>query len=110
MLRAGLEVTAAELRGQFAARDGSTELETAYADGAVRIVRSTPDRTRKGTAEHAEYTVAEGKVVLTGGSPEFADSLRGSTRGRELTWFADNDRLLVEGREGQPSVSRILKK
>ncbi len=110
MVRAGLEVTAAELRGVFAVKDDSSELETAYADGQVHIVQSAPDRTRKGSAEHAEYTVAEGKVVLTGGEPEFIDSLRGSTRGRELTWFADNDRLLVEGRENQPAVSRILRK
>jgi lipopolysaccharide export system protein LptA len=110
MVRAGLQVTSAELRGLFATKDGSSGLEMAYADGQVRIVQSSPDRTRHGSAEHAEYTVGEGKVVLTGGSPEFIDSLRGSTRGQELTWFADNDRLLVEGREGQPAVSRILRK
>jgi hypothetical protein len=49
-------------------------------------------------------------VVLTGGAPEFIDSLRGSSSGAELTWYANNDRLLVDGREGQPAVSRILRK
>ncbi len=111
MLRAGLQVSASELRGVFAtAKDGSTELETAYADGQVHIAESEPGRSRTGSAEHAEYSVSEGKVVLTGGSPEFIDSLRGSTRGRELTWYAESDRLLVEGSEGQPAFSRILRK
>ncbi|MFB3777331.1 MAG: LptA/OstA family protein [Bryobacteraceae bacterium] len=107
MKRAGLDVSASELRGLFSVKDGATVLETAYADGAVRIVDPGQGRMRKGTAEHAEYAVAEAKVVLSGGSPEFTDSLRGSTRGRILTWFADSDRLLVEGRASEPAVSRI---
>jgi lipopolysaccharide export system protein LptA len=63
-----------------------------------------------GKGEHAEYAVAQGKVVLSGGAPEFTDSLRGSTRGQRLTWFADNDRLLVDGRENQPAASVIYRK
>ncbi|HSW49318.1 MAG TPA: LptA/OstA family protein [Bryobacteraceae bacterium] len=107
MRRAGLDVSAAELRGLFSLKDGATVLETAFADGAVRIADPGQGRMRRGTAEHAEYAVAEAKVVLSGGAPEFTDSLRGSTRGRMLTWFADSDRLLVEGRESEPAVSRI---
>jgi lipopolysaccharide export system protein LptA len=110
LIRGGLQVTAAELRGVFATKDGSSELETAYADGEVRIEQSAPGRTRKASGEQAEYTVAEGKVDLAGAPAEFIDSLRGSSRGRKLTWFADSDRLLVEGSEAQPAVSRILKK
>jgi lipopolysaccharide export system protein LptA len=109
MKRAGLDVAASELRGVFGLKDGATVLETAFADGNVRILQPAPDRTRRGTAEHAEYAVSEAKVVLSGGAPEFIDSLRGSTRGRVLTWFADSDRLLVEGGENRPAVSRIRK-
>ena len=110
MSRAGMDVLAAELRGVFAVKDGSSGLETAYADGNVRITQSSPGRTRVGKGEHAEYAVAQGKVVLSGGAPEFTDSLRGSTRGQQLTWFADNDRLLVDGRENQPAASVIRRK
>jgi len=107
MVRAGMTVSAADLRGIFAAGAGSSELEKAYADGDVRIAQAAPGRTRLGRAEHAEYVVAQGKIVLSGGRPEFTDSLRGSTRGAQLTWFADDDRLLVDGRDTQPASSVI---
>lgn len=110
LLRTGLEVHSDELQGVFAAADGGSNLETAIADGKVRITRNEPGRNRQGVAEHAVYTVAQNKVVLSGGSPEFSDSLRGSTRGTQLTWFAGDDRLLVDGREGQPAFSRVLRK
>jgi lipopolysaccharide export system protein LptA len=110
MTRAGLEVSAAELRGVFAVKEDATELDTAYADGQVRIRQPAPGRIRKGSAEHAEYYVKENKVVLYGGTPWLDDGLRGSTRGERLTWFPDNDRLLVEGRPNQPAVSHILRK
>ncbi len=110
MNRAGLEVSSTELRGLFVVKDGATELDTAYADGQVRISQPAPGRTRRGSAEHAEYYVKENKLLLHGGAPQFDDSQRGSTRGERLTWFPDNDRLLVEGRKSQPAVTHILRK
>ena len=110
LLRAGLEVRSSELRGVFVEEDGGSQLQTAYADGQVRIRRDDPGRARRGSSEHAVYTVAESKIVLTGGAPEFSDSQRGSSSGAQLTWYAESDRLLVDGREGQPAVSRILRK
>jgi lipopolysaccharide export system protein LptA len=107
MKRGGLDVAASVLRGLFSIDDGATVLESAVADGNVRILQPSPGRTRKATAEHGEYVVKESKVILSGGSPEFTDSLRGTTRGRKLTWFADNDRLLIEGQEKEPAVTRI---
>ncbi len=107
LTRAGMVVTASEVRAILAEANSGTSLETAYADGKVQIVEPSPESTRRGSAEHAEYQVAEGKVVLSGGSAEFFDSRRGTTKGRELTWFTENDRLLVDGGEGQPAVSQI---
>jgi lipopolysaccharide export system protein LptA len=107
MNRAGVEVVAAALRGVFAAAGSGTNLESAYADGNVRITQQSADRTRQGTGEHAVYTVGDQVVVLSGGAPQFTDSLRGSTSGAQLTWDQRNDRLLVDGREGQPGVSRM---
>jgi lipopolysaccharide export system protein LptA len=107
MSRDGVEVTASELRGVFAAREGATELETAYADGKALISRPTPGRTSQGSAEHAEYHARENKIVLHGGAPRFDDSLKGSTKAERLTWWPDNDRLLVEG---QPAVTHLLRR
>jgi hypothetical protein len=49
-------------------------------------------------------------VILTGGQPLLVDNLKGNTRGQKLTWWVNDDRLLVEGEEGRPAKSRILKK
>jgi lipopolysaccharide export system protein LptA len=84
-----------------------SELDRAIADGDVKIRQTTPQRKRTGTSEHAEYHAAEGRILLTGGRPELVDSVKGTTRGPRLTYFANNDRLLVEGAPGQPVESRL---
>lgn len=107
MDRAGLTVTSDQLRAVFALKDGRTELEAAYADGRVNVVEKSPQRTRQGKGEHAEYYVADAKAVLYGGSPEFEDTLRGATRGTRITWYQEKDALVVEGGEAKPSASRL---
>jgi lipopolysaccharide export system protein LptA len=82
-------------------------LERAFADGAVEIVETSKDRVRRGTGEHGEYEVSSEKVVLHGGQPVLNDSVRGTARGQRLTYFANNDRLLVDGHANQPAVSKI---
>jgi lipopolysaccharide export system protein LptA len=108
--RTGVDVTASELRAHLAGKESGTQLERAYADGSVKIVHTMPGRTRQGVAEHAEYYTGEEKLVLYGGEPALVDSLRGSAHGKQLTWFINNDRLLVDGRQDQPAVSRIHRK
>jgi len=110
LVHGAVRVTAAELRGVFSQGEGAAGLETAVADGDVVIEQASGGRLRRGTGGHAEYLLAEEKVVLTGGTPEFHDSLRGFTRGRQLTWFARDDRLLVDGRPDEPAVSLIRRK
>jgi len=105
--RLNTEVTCTELRAFLLEEDGGSRMDKALADGAVEILNAAAGRTRKATAEHAEYYATGEKVVLSGGRPLLIDSIRGSTRGARLTWFANNDSLLVEGGEGRPSVSRI---
>jgi len=38
------------------------------------------------------------------------DSLRGNTRGAELTYYSNDDRLLVNGSSAKPAISHIRKK
>jgi lipopolysaccharide transport protein LptA len=83
---------------------GESRLERAVAGGQVRIVES--GGSRRATAEQAEYFAAEEKVVLRGGTPMIEQAGRGFTRGAELTYFLNDDRLLVSGRPGAPSESR----
>src|SRR5262249_50867931 len=107
--RAGLDVKSRELKA-FLKDEGDSSLDKAYADGAVEIVQVVTKRTRRGTSEHAEYYAGEEKIILEGGKPEMVDSLRGSTRGKQLTYFADDDRLLINGQPSQPAISNIRRK
>jgi lipopolysaccharide export system protein LptA len=85
-------------------------LQKAFADGSVQIVQSGPIRTRIGSSEHAEYYTEEDKIVLRGGDPTMNDSIRGNTRGSELTYYSNDDRLLVKGSDGKPATSHIRRK
>jgi lipopolysaccharide export system protein LptA len=108
--RPGLQVKGKELRAFLAESGSDSRLEKAFADGAVEIVQAAPDRTRTGTGEHAEYYTDVQKVLLRGGRPKLVDSLKGSMQGEELTYFANDGRLLGSGSPEQPINSRIRRK
>jgi len=91
-------------------KPGESSLEKATADGGVVIVRVTDGRTRRGTSEHADYFADESKIVLEGGSPLFEDSAQGTTGGRQLIYFSNDDRLLVNGAPSQPAVTKVRRK
>jgi lipopolysaccharide export system protein LptA len=112
LTRGTMVVNANELRAFLKEdeKDGGSSLDHAIADGSVKIVDTTPLRTRTGTSEHAEYYVTDAKITLQGGQPQMMDSIKGTTRGRQLTYFSNSDKLIVQGIEGQPVESRILKK
>jgi len=108
--RGGLQMKAVELRSWLAEEGADNRLQRAFADGAVEIVQTGPIRTRTGTSEHAEYYTDEDKIILRGGDPVMNDSLRGNTRGAELTYYSNDDRLLVNGSSAKPAISHIRKK
>jgi lipopolysaccharide export system protein LptA len=109
LVRSGMTVTAAEIRAWLKEGDDSS-LDHAFADGNVKIVEASPERTRTGTSEHSEYYADESKVVLMGGQPAFVDSVKGSTKGRQITYFANSQHFFVEGEEKKPVESRILRR
>jgi lipopolysaccharide export system protein LptA len=108
--RANLRVRSLELRAHLAAPGAESRLERAIAERKVEIVQTESGRTRTGTAEHAEYEVPSERILLRGGEPSFRDSVTGVTRGRELTYFAADDRLLVNGEPERPAASRLRRK
>ncbi len=110
MVRPGLVVNGKELKAYMNERDADTSLNHAFAEGAVKIVSTADKRTRTGTGEHGEYYAAERKVILNGGDSLLVDSLKGLTRGKQLTWWSNNDRLLVNGAENRPADTLYLKK
>ncbi len=110
MVRPGLMVNGKELKAYLNERDADSSLNHAFAEGAVKIVSTEDNRTRTGTGEHGEYYAAEKKVILNGGDALLVDSLKGQTRGKQLTWWSNNDRLLVNGAENRPADTLYLKK
>jgi len=109
LVRGGMTVTAKEIRAWL--REGEdSSLDRSFADGGVKIVQVSPERTRTGTAEHSEYYADQGKMILQEGQPEFVDSVKGTTRGSRITYFTTDDRMLVEGEEKVPVRTKIIKR
>jgi lipopolysaccharide export system protein LptA len=79
-----------------------SQVERAMAEGHVVVVQPG----RRATGEHGEYFAGPGKVVLTGGPPSIYDVKKGSTTGQRLTLFVHDDRLLVDGGDGSPSLTQ----
>jgi lipopolysaccharide export system protein LptA len=115
LLRDKMTVSSKEIRAFLTpkTKDNSNDssLDHAIADGNVQISQAVSlARTRTGNSEHCEYYTKDDKVVLNGGSPQMHDTVKGTTKGRQLTYFNDDDHLIVEGGKGQVAVSQMRKK
>jgi lipopolysaccharide export system protein LptA len=113
--RPGLQVKSRELKAYLAEGGAENSLEKALADGAVEIHSQGKDRTRNGTGEHGEYYTDEQKVILRGPAVKMVEQIVGApkpnvTEGTELTWWANDDRLLVTGAPAKPADTRIIRK
>jgi lipopolysaccharide export system protein LptA len=114
LTRPNLDVKATEIHAFLADASADSQLDKAIADGDVQITQAARDGTRVGTAGHAEYYTADHKVFLKEGRPKLVEHrLNGkdnTTEGTELTYFANDDRLLVNGSPAQPGQSEIKRK
>jgi lipopolysaccharide export system protein LptA len=88
-----------------------SSLDHAIATGKVTVSQVLTDgRTRVGTSEHCEYYTTDSKVVLNEGAPQIVDSYKGLTKGKKLTYFSDDDHLIVDGQKDQLAYTRMKKK
>jgi len=78
------------------------QVDRIVAEGKVMVAQPT----RRATGERLVYTAAEDKFVLTGGTPSIFDAERGKITGDSLTFYRHDDRVLVEGRDTSPTVTR----
>jgi lipopolysaccharide export system protein LptA len=113
--RPGLQVKSKELRAFLAESGADSRVEKAYADGAVEIFSSGKDLTRTGTGEHAEYYTEDQKVILRGPWVKMVEKAASApqpktTEGAELTYYANDDRLLVTSDTAKPAQTRINRK
>lgn len=118
LIRPGLQVKGKELRAFLAEAGSDSRLEKAFADGTVEILQSSKDVTRKGTGEHAEFYTDEQKVILQaavrGTTAKMVQTPKNSgkpstSEGTELTYFVNDDRLLITGAPHEPANSRIIR-
>jgi lipopolysaccharide export system protein LptA len=115
LLRAALNVKSATLQAFLndgKPVDGKTpdsRIDYALADGKVEMAQSSAGRQRIGTGEHGEYYTNEGKITLTGGRPYLKDSLKGDATGEKLTYFTDDERLLIDGAPKKQVEGHIAK-
>jgi lipopolysaccharide export system protein LptA len=105
-----MTVTGKEIKAYLNDADADSSLNKTVADGGVKIVSAARAKVRTGTAEHSEYYADEGKVILSGGNPLLVDTKEGKTQGVQLTYWANDDRLLVNGVPTSPVKSIVRKK
>lgn len=121
LVRPNLNVKSQRLRAYLneenatsSAESPNGEIEKIFAYGKVDIVEKGKTRTRTGRGETGEYYTADGKLLLEGGNPLVIDVDRGvekrRTTGKQLLWYANADRLIVDGSEDKPVLSTITRK
>ena len=101
---AGQSLRAAALDVYFSrgANGGGQQVSRAVATGGVTVTQGV----RRGTAERGEYSVAEGKFVLSGGNPTLYDAESGATTGRQLTFFLADDTIIVDSENGSRTLTK----
>jgi lipopolysaccharide export system protein LptA len=81
---------------------GAQQISRAVGTGGVVV----DEQTRKASAERAEYTAADGKFVMSGGTPTLFDGTQGTTTGRQLTFFLADDTIIVDSEKGSRTLTK----
>jgi lipopolysaccharide export system protein LptA len=94
-----------QVRGQnsgSAPLGGAGQLDRMVAQGNVVITQPQ----RQATGDQLVYTASDDKFVLSGGLPSIFDAEHGKITGVSLTFYRRDDRVVVEGRDSSPTVTR----
>jgi lipopolysaccharide export system protein LptA len=81
---------------------GAQQISRGVATGGVTV----DEGTRKAVAERGDYTAAEGKFVMSGGTPTIFDGEAGTTTGRQLTFFLASDTIIVDSENGSRTLTK----
>ena len=132
MDRQGMLVQSRELRAWLGESGSDSRLDRAVADGAVDITATSKEQGYHTNSEHAEFytcdpavpkadpktnaagqAVCPQKLLLKGGDPTMVSTGKGAPttiHGSELTYFPNDDRLLVNGDPHQGINTRVQAK
>lgn len=78
-----------------------SQLDRIVSEGDVIVTQPG----RQGSGEQLTYYQDDNRYVLSGGSPQIHDAQHGTVRGSTLTFFSNDDRVLVEGSNASPTVT-----
>jgi lipopolysaccharide export system protein LptA len=81
---------------------GAQQISRAVAAGGVTVQQGE----RRATADHGEYTAADGKFVMSGGTPTIFDAASGTTTGRQLTFFLADATIIVDSENGSRTLTK----
>ena len=81
---------------------GAQQISKAVGTGGVIVEQGT----RRATADRGEYSAADGKFVMSGGSPTIFDATEGTTTGHQLTFFLADDTIIVDSEKGSRTVTK----
>jgi lipopolysaccharide export system protein LptA len=98
--RPDLHLKSKELHAWLADSKADSQLEKAFADGAVEIAGARKENAYNGNSEHMEYYTAEQKVILNGGTPKLVRTVAGAQTvftQRELIYFVNDGKLVGAG-------------
>jgi len=110
LTRGGLTVKSAQLQAFLSKSDsGESSLDKAFADGSVRIADSAGGKARTGEGTHSEYYATDRKVILRGSEAKIVDGAGNTSTGQELTYYPDDDRLLINGAAKDPVKTRLVR-
>jgi lipopolysaccharide export system protein LptA len=88
--------------GGSAGLPGAQQISRAVATGGVTVLQGE----RRATAEHGEYTAADGKFVMSGGTPTIFDASEGTTTGHQLTFFLADATIIVDSENGSRTLTK----
>ena len=100
---AGATLECGRLDAYFTAPQSGQPSQLDHAVAEEHVILTEPGR--RGVGNRADYFTREGKIVMTGGPPSLYEATKGFTTGRSLTFFTDDDSLLVDGGSGFRSRS-----
>ncbi|HSC45969.1 MAG TPA: LptA/OstA family protein [Candidatus Acidoferrum sp.] len=81
---------------------GAQQISRAVGTGGVTVQQGE----RRATAERGEYTAADGKFVMSGGTPTLYDATEGTTTGRQLTFFLADATIIVDSENGSRTLTK----
>jgi len=88
--------------GGGSAASGAQQISRAVGTGGVTVEQGR----RRATAERGEYTAADGKFVMSGGTPTIFDASEGTTTGRQLTFYLADATIIVDSENGSRTLTK----